>query len=246
MSPKRIYLLAYLALLGLACAPTRAHAEDDPPGYQEFVSDAIREFDAGNYEEARSLFRRAHELYPNARTHRGLGYTEFELRNYGACIRELNGALASRVKPLDDRLLQDTKRVLSRARGFVAQLSLEVTPEPSQVFVDGVPIRWPTEQSIVLRVGEHTLELHAPGFAPEKRHLSFSGGEQQALHIVFSRPTHQVETDPQRARQMSTDQRHWAKRPWLWTAVGVVVVGAAAGTAVALTRAPGVARFDSP
>src|SRR5262245_44373834 len=61
----------------------------EPAGYRQIVSRAVREFDAGNYAEARGLFNRAHELQPNARTHLGLGLAEFELRNYGTSIDHL-------------------------------------------------------------------------------------------------------------------------------------------------------------
>src|SRR5688572_7254192 len=52
------------------------------PDYKRAVEEALKEYGLGHFEEARSLFRRAHGIYPNARTLRGLGMVEFELRHY--------------------------------------------------------------------------------------------------------------------------------------------------------------------
>jgi hypothetical protein len=42
----------------------------------------VAEFEAGHLEDSRALFTRAHSTQPNARTLRGLGIAEFELRKY--------------------------------------------------------------------------------------------------------------------------------------------------------------------
>jgi hypothetical protein len=190
-------------------------------------------------------------LFPNARTHRGLGFTEFELRNYGDCIEQLEAALASDVKPLTERLRKDTVQVLARARNFVARVVLEAEPRPTRVLVDDVPVEVNEGGSVLLRVGEHVIELRAAGFAPERRKLSLKGGEEQVLRVVFSRPAdvEQAVTATSAApdtgvKADAPPRKRWYRSPWLWTAVGVVVVGAAAGTAVAL--APGGGSASGP
>lgn len=189
----------------------------------------MREFTAHNYEESRSLFRRAHVLYPNARTHRGLGLAEFELRNYGECIRHLEAALRSQVKPLTPELRDDTERMLTRANNFVARVVLNVKPDVSRVVVDGVSLDVAADKALMLQIGEHTVEVQAPGFIAERRKLSVQGGEQNTLNVVLSRSSAPASA-PLKAR------RSWYKSPWLWTAVGVVVVGGAAGAGYAAAR----------
>ena len=234
--------MAAWLLAWVLCVGAEAQQTQDPPGYQDHIADAVREFDAGNFEEARSLFLRAHNLFPNARTHRGLGFTEFELRNYGESIRHLQLALTSEVKPLDERLRSDTKRVLHRAQNFVGHLRLNAEPEPTQILIDEVPVEIPEGQAILLRVGDHTIELRTAGYAPERRRLSFKGGEEQTLHVAFSRPVGPQRAAPapaeplRGAEQPRRDSRRWVKSPWLWTAVGLLVVGAAVGTGVAVAR----------
>src|SRR5262245_36987 len=124
-----ICLLIWSLAAALSAAPLAAQdqatsevSQPDPAGYRQIVDEAVSEFEAHHYEESRSLFRRAHVLHPNARTHRGLGLAEFELRNYGECIRHFEAALRSTVKPLTPDLRDDTERMLTRANGFVARV----------------------------------------------------------------------------------------------------------------------------
>src|SRR5262245_44240118 len=90
------FACAWLLCCGWALSP-RAQAQasgGDAAAYRSAVDDAVSEFAAGRFEEARALFKRAHQLSPNARTLRGLGMTAFELRAYVQAIRELRAALA--------------------------------------------------------------------------------------------------------------------------------------------------------
>ncbi len=83
-------LLLWIALaLGLFPAAT-AHAADyerDPEGYRAAIDAAVQEYELNHFEESREQFARAHALNPNARTLRGLGVADFELRRW------TNGAL---------------------------------------------------------------------------------------------------------------------------------------------------------
>ena len=236
--------------LWLLVAPTTAAQESPPNEYDAVIDDAIREFDAHNYEEARVLFARAHKLFPNARTHRGLGFVEFELRNYGACIEELESALASTVKPLDERLRRDTERVLARARDFVGQLHLASEPPASLVLVDDAVVKIPEGRALVLRVGDHVVELRTEGYAPERRRLSLKGGEERTLRVVFAKPNEAVGAHNPASHSGATGkdrspEKRWYKSPWLWTALGVLAVGAA-GTSFALLRSPSGDPADLP
>jgi len=225
----------------VAAEPTKSSADLDhaselttPPGYREVVNEAIREYNAHHYEEARSLFHRAHTLFPNARTWRGLGATEFELRNYGESVRCLEQSLASEVRPLDPELKTRTKQLLERARGFVAYLQLTVQPASSLAVVDGVPVA--DARELVLDVGDHTIEFRAPGYLPERRRLRVNGGESRDMTVVLTLRIDVATSEPSHAK------RPLYKSPWLWTGVGLVVAGSA--TAMALALAPRDPRYD--
>ena len=221
---------AALTLVSRVEAQSTAAAESEPAGYRATVDEALREFAERNFEESRSLFARAHALYPNARTQRGLGFAEFELRNYGECIAQLEAALRSSVKPLEGELRSDTEQLLARARNFVARIFVELTPASGRLAVDGIIVPPGNGNQLVLQVGEHTLEAQALGFQSEKRHLRVVGGVDQTLTIVLLKD--EVQQEAQAAPQA---QRRWYKSPWLWGTLGVLALGAA-GTALALTQ----------
>jgi hypothetical protein len=224
----------------------------EPPGYRPLISEAVAEYDAGNFAEARSLFDKANTLYTTARALRGLGMVEFELRNYSDSVSFLEKALDSKVQPLEGKLRAETEALLGRARGFIAQLNVAVEPGAATVIVDGTPVQIGAQGRLVLEVGDHVLEFSAQGYVPEKRVMKVKGGEQQVLHITLpiervEQPQLQVQADPGAPSATSAPAaatradsgepgRPLYKNPWLWTAVGVVVVGLAVGLGVGLTR----------
>jgi tetratricopeptide (TPR) repeat protein len=207
---------------------------DEPAGYRERIDEALREFSVQNYEEARSLFLQAHQLSPSARTLRALGLCEYELRNYGESIKYLEGALASRVKPLNETMRRDGERMIARSRSFVARVSVELLPAGARLMVDGVKVEAPDEP-LWLSMGEHTLDASAPGFVSEKRKLNVKGGEEQKLSfILMAGAGHSADADASDSKAPS--EKRWYKSPWLWVSLGVVVAGAGVATAVMLTR----------
>lgn len=221
-----------------AVPPEAASSEakgKEPAEYKRVVARAVREFDAGNYPEARALFTQAHELYPNARTFLGLGLVAFELRNYGSCVEYLEAALTSNVKPLNDELRQSAQDVVGKARGMIAQLNLEVSPSAARVLLDGVPVVLGENQALILEVGDHVVEVQASGYLSERRSLSIVGGEKLQLHVVMR----EVEAAPSPAEtaqagaaaplpgehdDRAEKPRRWYKSPWLWVSVSVAVV----------------------
>lgn len=222
-----VWLLVLALMAGRAAAQEPA-VSAEPAGYRQAIDDAMEEFGAQNYQEARALFHQAHELYPNARTFRALGLVEYELRNYVECIGYLEAALSSSAKPLTAELKADTERMLTRANNLVARVQIDAKPAASRVLVDGTQVE-PKAGELLLQVGDYTLSLEAPGFAPETRKLSVQGGEQQTLTVIFAHRL--ADTTPTKS------EKRWYKSPWLWGTVGVVVVGAAAaGAGVALAR----------
>jgi hypothetical protein len=213
--------------------------------YKRVISHGLQEFDLGNYPEARAAFSEAHEIFPNARTHRALGMVAFELRNYRECIEQLSRALASQEKPLAGELRKSTEELLARAQRLVGHVQFELTPATASVLINGVSVELGGARELTLEVGDHLLEMRAEGYLPERQTLSIRGGDELRVAVKL-RPTGPLATSdsgaagllaPQPAPPSSTDhsgKRRWYKSPWLWTAVAVVVVGSGVGVALAL------------
>jgi tetratricopeptide (TPR) repeat protein len=204
------------------------HEPAEPAGYRAIVEEAVREYNARNFAEAHALFARAHAQSPNARTLRGLGMVEFELKRYQECIEHLQLALDSDVKSLDEQLRRKAEDLLTRARNFVASVRLEIEPLPVQVVVDGETETISKAAELLLRVGDHVLEFRAPGHYVERRELQLSGGEARTLRVVLTRQVNFAA-----APLLLDEHKRSARRAWIWAGVAVL----AAGTAVALTLA---------
>ncbi len=221
-----------------AAAPLRAQPAveaEEPPAYRQLVADALAEYEGGHFEESRALMARAHALFPNARTLRGLGMVSFELREYVDSVRYLEQALASHERPLDTELQSQTAALLERARRFVGQLALQVRPAHAHVLVDGSEVLGGDRRSIVLEVGEHELWVRAEGHSAERRHVRITGGEEITLSVVLV----QVAPPVERAEATHAERPVWYKRPWLWVATGAVVAaGAGLGVGLALRADP--------
>lgn len=237
------------AVVFLLATPSSSHAQArksnasaEPAGYRAAIDTALQEVELGNYDEAREQFARAHALFPNARTLRGLGITEFELRHYVIAVEHLEAALASSVKPVEGKMRGDTEALLNRAKGYVGVVTLAVAPSAATVLVDGVRRLDPGETSLRLDVGDHVLEFRAEGYGTERREINVHGGQSLQLDIQLaslaaaSAPEPAPLPAPTPIDSAPSERVPVYKRWWLWTIVGVVVAGAAAGTAVALTR----------
>jgi hypothetical protein len=220
-------LFGLMALCFKAPAQGQVDARAEPPEYRALVDEAVSEFSERNFDESHSLFARAHELYPNARTLRGLGFAEYELRRYAECIERLEAALRSTVKPLEGQLRSDTEQLLARARNFVARVFVELKPSSARLNVDGNEVELSPGVPLVLQVGEHTLEARAHGFQRERRQLRVSGGQDQRLSFLLLSDEATLH-----AAAPGPNQRRWYKNPWLWGTLGVLAAGAVATTLI--------------
>ncbi len=219
----------FVLMIGVvALCASVVRAQEEPPGYRETIEQALSEYGLKNYEEASTLFSRAHELYPNARTLRGMGMAAFELRRYEESANDLEAALASKVRPLDGELRQETEALLTRARGFLAVVKVELAPNNATLLLDGQPVNG---NELNLRLGEHTLEVRAQDYRPETRTVRVHGGE--VLRIDISLHRNQFAAGPvERPKPLY-------KNAWLWTGVGLVVAGGIVAGVLLATRDQG-------
>jgi hypothetical protein len=238
----RLLPIVVLCLGISVCASARA-AEKLPAGYKEAITHAVAELEAGNFPEAREEFRRAHDIFPNARTLRGLGTVEFELRNYAECVRLLQEALASTVKPLEGTLRAEAEALLKRAQRYLGAVRLVLEPSSATVVVDGTPVELGPEGILLLEVGAHTLEAKAVGHTPERRVVQVEGGGRMDLTISLPLPGPPPETgpvaepEPERGPpDVPPERRPAYKKWWVWTTVAVVCAAGATTAALLIKR----------
>jgi tetratricopeptide (TPR) repeat protein len=172
-----------LLLAATSVLPRGVSAQANDSAYRATVDEAVREFSAGRYEEARALFKRAHGLSPNARTLRGLGMTAFELRAYVQAIRELQAALDDKRKPLEGDLRIKVEGLLDKARKFVGVLRLELDPKNASVLVDGRPPTLEKDGSLLLDAGTHVISATAPEHKATNVRVLVEGDTEQTVRV---------------------------------------------------------------
>jgi hypothetical protein len=155
-------------LIGLAlwCVATPALAQTDeaPPGYDHVIDQAVSEFAASHWAEARALFLQGHDMFPNARTLRGIGMSSYELRDYPEAVRTLDQSLASTVRPLTAEQRAQVSELRERAAAFVGRYEVPAAPTGARFYLDGehvdVEDGWPASPGhVLLGVGEHQVAI---------------------------------------------------------------------------------------
>jgi hypothetical protein len=186
------FFASILCFCALACVMSssagRAQEEATSAEYRALIDQALDEFKRKNWPEARVLFRRAHELNPNARTLRGMGMVSYEMRDYVNAVVQLGGALNETHQALTDALRKDCEELYRKSRAFVAAYDLSVEPAQANVRIDGAAPLLDHDNHVLVPLGEHTLHVSAPGYLDENTKLSVQGGEQAALHVTLRKP----------------------------------------------------------
>jgi hypothetical protein len=178
------FTLAVFLPTSRAAAREASDAGDDP-AYRKLVEEGLAEYDARHFEEARSLFRRAHEISPNARTFRGIGMTSFELRDYVSAVHNLAAALKDERKPLSAEQRERTQDLLDRSRIFVDVYTLTVSPPSARVLVDGRAPEYEADGTLMFGFGPHTIEVRARDMITRTLPISVKGGEKKELSVTL-------------------------------------------------------------
>ncbi len=183
----RVALLFVLAGPIGAAAAEESTTSDADARYRSTLKDALAEYDAGHFEEARVLFRRAHEINPNARTLRGIGMASFELRDYVAAVRTLSAALVETRKALNVEQRTHAQGLLERSRMYVDIYTLKISPADARVLIDGrVPDTEP-DGTVILGFGAHNLEASKSGYVLRTLGVNVRGGERKELAVTLER-----------------------------------------------------------
>jgi hypothetical protein len=236
----------------------RVAEQAEPAGYRDAIDGAIREYEAGQFAQARALFEKAHALSPNARTLRGMGMAEFELRNYPSSIYFLEQSLGAPAKPLTPELRTETEQLLGRARSFVGRVIFELVPAGATLALNGTVVPLGPGGALSLIAGDYLALVRADGYSDEQRSLRAAAGETQVFRVELTKPAppplaaaaEPIAPAPAAATAaapVAAPERGESvlASPWLWAAVGVVVAGAAVGLGFALSSSePGTVKAN--
>jgi hypothetical protein len=248
---ERVVVLFVLAAPVAVVQAEESSAFDTDARYRSTLKDALAEYDANHFEEARALFRRAHEINPNARTLRGIGMASFELRDYVAAVRTLSAALVETRKPLSAEQRIHAQGLLERSRMYVDICTLKISPADARVLIDGRTPDTESDGTVLLGFGSHNLEAGKPGFVLRTLVVNVRGGERKELAMTLERkatavvrpgdpsvpeadqasPTHESVDRSRPEKVVRTSQGDGnSGAPWFFAASGAALLSAGAGS----------------
>jgi hypothetical protein len=177
-------LCTFVTLLATSRATAQSNAE-----LEALLKEGVAEYAAGNWGEAHLLFSKVHAAAPTARTFRGLGLCDYELRHYAAAVGEFEASLADQRRPLTPQLRQQVEHALERARQFVARYHLQLPDGVDQLIVDGAQRPLPADRILLLDPGAHVVSVRTAQGEELAQDLSADVGVQAEL-VFASKPRH--------------------------------------------------------
>jgi hypothetical protein len=175
-------------------APARADAPPapttaSPTAYDRFIDDAVQAYDAGRFAEARTTFRRAHELQPTARTLRTIGMCSFNLGDYADAVWNLESARTEPRNPLTDEQQKHASELIIKANQRIGRFRLHLEPQDAALLVDGQAPLLLDQTELLLEAGRHDIEATAPGYQVAHTTLNVDGGDRTTLVLNLARDT---------------------------------------------------------
>lgn len=235
-----LVVIATLTMAFLGGPRVLAQEPQEDAAYASTIDRAVVEFSQGHWEEAYALFRRAHELSPNARTWRGLGVSAFELRQYVEATADLEASLVDPRKPLTPEQREQVQGLIERAREFVSVYRVHVRPSDAEIVVDGKPAVLRDGQ-LHLDPGRHTIVVRAAGHEERRAELQAGAGGREDLSLELSvvpadaQATQEQPAPPTIAPTQTTPEHtRRGRRVWTWSLAGASVAAAAVATGLRL------------
>jgi tetratricopeptide (TPR) repeat protein len=242
------FLSSVSSLMASAAAAQTPPEVASDSAYEHAVDDGLAAFRATDYTKARAFFERAHELQPSARTLRALGLTAVELKHYTQGREELSAALTETRKPLTEAQRAEIDQMMTWMQAALATVEVHVAPAQALLEVDGQPAHARLSPSLLLEAGTHDFRATAAGYRAAEQSVELTAGQSTTLELVLTHAqllpqalaaaAPSAEQSPMFAQPTATHHQQAKsvfERWWFWTAVGVVIVGGATATAVALS-----------
>ena len=242
-----------------AAAPASTYTEPSAEvqaQYRQVAEQAVAEFNAGHWSEARALFLRGHQLWPSARSLRSLGMTSFELRAYARALTELQAALEDPRRPLPEDQRAQVAALVDKTRAFVGRYRVIVSPADAELRIDGAMAAVATDGTVVLDVGRHDVSAAAPGYLRLQRSLDVQGQEDTTLELTLqptapelraAEPAPAADKPPhEAARDMhAAHEAGGSARTWTWISAGTAAALGIASTALWLKSSAEFKRIKS-
>lgn len=145
----------------------------------------------GQFNEAIAEFQEAYRIKPHYLVLFNIGMAYVELDDPVMAVEILERYLSEGGDKGDKGRLDQVNAELAKQQARIGFLDLKISPEGTQVLIDGKPpAHDPTQPGgLRLAAGVHTLDASAEGFVQHSQQLEIFGGERIALQVDLYPPS---------------------------------------------------------
>lgn len=255
--------LAIMLGLGVAAGPAQAANDSKTAQASAHFQRGVQLYKQRSFDAALAEFEKSYELAPDYHLLFNLAQVQLERHDYVAAIKRFREYLQVGEGQIDAARRSEVEREIARVNDLVAEVSFAVTPDGTQISLDGVELGGaPLSAPIAINSGVHRVLLSKPGFTTVQQTLTVAGGESPRV-VVALRPT-QTEPNPRAADARAQaapaagsarsspkpDEAAPGVRPershtGLWISLGATVALGGASGAMALVTSKAKRNFDS-
>jgi hypothetical protein len=167
-------------------APPAAPAPPADPNLEQarlHFEQGVALFNDQNFNGALAEFMKAYELRRTPAVLYNIGLAQKALFHYAEAIDSMEKFLADSPNLSPERRA-DVQQQIAEIRALIADVTVQVEPAGAIVSVDGRTVgQSPLPKALGIAAGNHTIEVTADGYKPQRRELLISAGTPLAVQF---------------------------------------------------------------
>jgi prefoldin subunit 5 len=176
--------LAVICLLTCALAgPALGDANMEEA--KRHFSQGVALYNDGNFNAALAEFEAAYKIKQSPAVLYNIGLTHKSLFHYNEAIESLQQYLAADKKMPKERQ-KEVQQLVSEMRALLAEVTLNIIPDGAQVKLDDRTIGQSPMKPYLIAAGNHTLEVLAEGYQPQKKEILVSAGQALTINLKLT------------------------------------------------------------
>lgn len=183
-----LVLLAMLACARISPASADAPADSRKEARTRFAR-GVELFEEGAFRAALIEFQRAYELLPDYRLHYNIGHAQMELQDYLQATQSYERYLSEGGSAVSPERQAEVKEILGALSARVGRLSILVTLDGAEVFIDEQRVGTsPLPSSVVVNVGRHRIHARTPRGATSEQIVDVAGADLLEVKLAPALP----------------------------------------------------------
>lgn len=211
--------------------------------------EGVAAFAEKSYAEALELFTASYDLNPLPTVLYNIGMCQRALLDFASSIMSLEAYLEAAGDGVPEKESQSVAAMIEEMETVVGKLYVKVSEPGAVLRIDGRQIGLtPFEEAVPVNPGTRKVVAEKEGFARAEATVIVESGRSLALELTLvpeAPPGGKGGAPPEKAPKDKKTKKAILKSPILWTVLGIVVVGGAAATGIAVWQTSGKAMDDA-